>query len=136
MIINVGDFPTVYNPLFFHTVHNGTHNSTPPRRQSAASLRNSFLVRLDTIEEQNDTEESQHTLNNSPPPSPDSSPPSPKETQQINLVSYLKRRQSTVSESDLFATPTGSVTSLNIQDDDPPKSKQSVHSNAFVETPV
>ena len=41
-----------------------------------------------------------------------------------------------LKKSDIFATPTGSVTSLNIQDDDPPKSKQSVHSNAFVETPV
>ena len=79
---------------------------------------------------------SQHSLNTSPPLSPDSSPPSSKQTQQINLVSYAKRRQSIVSESDLFSTPAGSVTSLNIQDDDSPKSKQSVHSNAFVETQV
>ena len=62
--------------------------------------------------------------------------PLPNKHNKLILVSYAKQCQSIVSESDLFATPTGSVTSLNIQDDDPPKSKQSVHSNAFVETPV
>ncbi len=94
-VANGNDITTPTNVITTPTnvIATPTNHTIPPQ----VMRRQSQLIRLETIKELLDDE--------SPSNSTTATPPS--------LDKFKKQSQSALSETDLFATPTGSLTSLN-----------------------